>query len=99
MSQKKRLMFTRRGQIPAGLAVFFRSDGNTHMLLSGIGKPYDPRTGKGVVGKNYAYQVNGGVTLFFEDKVFNPFMGAGALASRVDDFHANEAFDSGKAGF
>jgi gluconate 2-dehydrogenase alpha chain len=73
---------------------------NTHlMLLSGIGKPYDPKTGKGVVGKNYAYQVNGGVTLFFEDKFFNPFMGAGALASRIDDFHANEAFDNGKAGF
>jgi gluconate 2-dehydrogenase alpha chain len=69
------------------------------MLLSGIGKPYDPKTGKGVVGKNYAYQVNGGVTLFFEDRFFNPFIGAGALASRIDDFHANEAFDNGKAGF
>ncbi|MQT72567.1 GMC family oxidoreductase, partial [Pseudomonas sp. FSL R10-0071] len=26
------------------------------MLLSGIGKPYDPKTGEGVVGKNFAYQ-------------------------------------------
>ena len=26
------------------------------LLLSGIGKPYDPATGKGVVGRNYAYQ-------------------------------------------
>jgi gluconate 2-dehydrogenase alpha chain len=26
------------------------------MLLSGIGKPYDPQTGQGVVGRNYAYQ-------------------------------------------
>jgi gluconate 2-dehydrogenase alpha chain len=86
---------------PAGMVVLCAfALWNTHlMLLSGIGKPYDPRTGKGVVGKNYAYQVNGSVTLFFEDKIFNPFMGAGALASRIDDFHANEAFDSGKAGF
>ena len=26
-------------------------------------------------------------------------MGAGALATRIDDFHANEEFDNGKAGF
>jgi gluconate 2-dehydrogenase alpha chain len=86
---------------PAGMVILCAyTFGNTHlMLLSGIGRPYDPKTGKGVVGKNYAYQVNGNVTLFFEDKVFNPFIGAGALASRIDDFHANEAFDNGKAGF
>ncbi len=30
---------------------------NVHlMLLSGIGKPYDPQTGEGVVGRNFAYQ-------------------------------------------
>jgi gluconate 2-dehydrogenase alpha chain len=86
---------------PAGLVVLSAFGlGNTHlMLLSGIGKPYDPTTQKGVVGKNYAYQVNGSVTLFFEDKIFNPFMGAGALACRIDDFHANEEFDNGKEGF
>ena len=27
------------------------------LLLSGIGTPYDPKTGQGVVGKNYAYQI------------------------------------------
>ncbi|MBV8452477.1 MAG: GMC family oxidoreductase, partial [Deltaproteobacteria bacterium] len=26
------------------------------LLLSGIGKPYDPRTGEGVTGRNYTYQ-------------------------------------------
>lgn len=31
------------------------------LLLSGIGKPYDPKTNEGVVGKNYAYQMNGAV--------------------------------------
>jgi len=38
------------------------------MLLSGIGKPYDPQTSTGVVGRNYAYQTNGNVTAFFEDR-------------------------------
>ncbi|MDP1086277.1 GMC family oxidoreductase N-terminal domain-containing protein, partial [Klebsiella pneumoniae] len=36
---------------------------NVHlMLVSGIGEPYDPATGKGVTGKNYAYQMNGGIS-------------------------------------
>src|SRR4029079_4418976 len=31
---------------------------NVHLLLtSGIGTPYDPTTGKGTLGKNYAYQI------------------------------------------
>jgi gluconate 2-dehydrogenase alpha chain len=86
---------------PAGIVILCAYGlGNTHlMLLSGIGKPYDPVTGKGVVGKNYAYQVYGFITLFFEDKIFNPFMGAGALSCEIDDFHANEEFDNAKAGF
>ena len=67
---------------PAGIVILCAYGlGNIHlMLLSGIGKPYDPVAGKGVVGKNYAYQVYGYMTLFFEDKIFNPFMGAGALS-------------------
>src|SRR5207244_12635962 len=55
------------------------------MLLSGIGRPYDPQANSGVVGRNYAYQTNGNVTAFFEDKVFNQFMGAGALSMMIDD--------------
>ena len=73
---------------------------NVHlMLLSGIGKPYDPRTGKGVVGSHYAYQVLNGATLFFEDKAFNPFIAAGGSGDMLDDFHTNPAFDSGPLGF
>ncbi len=49
------------------------------MLLSKIGRPYDPASGTGVVGKNYAYQTMGSVNVFFEDKIMNPFIGAGAL--------------------
>jgi gluconate 2-dehydrogenase alpha chain len=76
---------------------------NVHLLmLSGIGTPYDPATEKGVVGRNYCYQPGGGraggVTLFFEDKFFNPFMASGAFAVQIDDFHANQAFDRAALG-
>ncbi len=72
---------------------------NVHlMLLSGIGDPYDPVDNTGVVGKNYCYQVDGGVALFFEDAIFNPFMGAGGLGAAIDDFHSNDAFDRAALG-
>jgi gluconate 2-dehydrogenase alpha chain len=49
--------------------------GNTQQfLLAGIGEPYDPRSGKGVVGKNYCYQFEAGGEAFFEGREFNPFM-------------------------
>jgi gluconate 2-dehydrogenase alpha chain len=69
------------------------------LLLSGIGKPYDPATGQGVVGRNYAYQLNGGATLFFNhDQPMNPFVGAGASGSVIDDFDGDN-FDHGPLGF
>lgn len=68
------------------------------MLLSGIGEPFDPRTNRGVVGRNYAYQMVSGVTLFFDDKEFNSFMGAGALGMVIDDINGDH-FDHGKLGF
>lgn len=72
---------------------------NVHlMLLSGIGKPYDPGTGKGVVGRNYAYQIMSSVGLFFEDRAFNPFMGSGALGTVIDDFNGDN-FDHSGLGF
>ncbi|WP_414440723.1 GMC family oxidoreductase [Burkholderia sp. 22PA0106] len=55
------------------------------MLLSGIGKPYDPISGKGVVGRNYAFLSNGGASLFFKDKHFNPFATAGATGQLFND--------------
>src|SRR3546814_8554580 len=60
--------------------------------------PYDPATGKGVVGKNYAYQITSSVNVFYDDKVFNPFIGAGALGIAVDDFNGDN-FDHGGKGF
>jgi gluconate 2-dehydrogenase alpha chain len=68
------------------------------LLLSGIGKPYDPKTGKGVVGKNYAYQTMSSVNVFFDDKIINPFIGAGALATVIDDFNGDN-FDHSGLGF
>ncbi len=68
------------------------------LLLSGIGKPYDPKTGEGVVGKNYAYQTMSSVNVFFDDKILNPFIGAGALATVIDDFNGDN-FDHCGLGF
>jgi gluconate 2-dehydrogenase alpha chain len=68
------------------------------LLLSGIGTPYDPSTGEGVVGKNYAYQTMSSVNVFFDDKIINPFIGAGALATVIDDFNGDN-FDHGGLGF
>jgi gluconate 2-dehydrogenase alpha chain len=68
------------------------------LLLSGIGEPYDPVANRGVVGRNYAYQTNGGVRLYFEDKVFNKFMGGGALGTMIDDYNGDN-FDHSGLGF
>ena len=69
------------------------------LLLSGIGKPYDPATGKGVVGRNYAYQTIGGVTAFFDESVnINPFMSSGASLSAVSDY-VSDTYDHGPLGF
>ncbi len=68
------------------------------LLLSGIGKPYDPTTGEGVVGRNYSYQTNTGVTCFFDDKNMNPFIGAGALGMCIDEYNGDN-FDHGPHGF
>src|SRR6202012_3211359 len=48
------------------------------LLTSKIGRPYDPLTNTGVVGKNFCYQANSNVALFMKDKWFNPFLGGGS---------------------
>jgi gluconate 2-dehydrogenase alpha chain len=68
------------------------------LLLSGIGRPYDPAANEGVVGRNYAYQTGSKVALFFDDKVFNPFMGGGSLTTSIDDFNGDH-FDHSGLGF
>ena len=69
------------------------------LLLSNIGKKYDPATGEGVVGRSYAYQLNGGAALHFDkDQPMNPFVGAGASGNAMDDFDGDN-FDHGPLGF
>ncbi|MFG6115716.1 GMC family oxidoreductase [Halobacillus sp. MO56] len=72
---------------------------NTRLLLqAGIGKPYDPETRAGVIGKNYCYQILPGATGFFENKKFNTYMGAGSLGAAVDDYNGDN-FDHSKLDF
>ena len=69
------------------------------LLLSNIGKKYDPATGEGVVGRNYAYQLNGGAALHFDkEQPMNPFVGSGASGHAMDDFDGDN-FDHGPLGF
>jgi gluconate 2-dehydrogenase alpha chain len=68
------------------------------LLISGIGKPYDPATGEGVIGKNYAYQITSSVTAFYDDKLMNPFIGAGAHGMLIDEFNGDN-FDHTGLGF
>jgi gluconate 2-dehydrogenase alpha chain len=70
------------------------------LLLSGIGTPYDPVSGAGVVGKNYAYQMCAvTVAHFGEDVAINPFIGAGAAGMRAIDEFNSDHFDHADAGF
>jgi gluconate 2-dehydrogenase alpha chain len=69
------------------------------LLLSGIGKPYDPKTGEGAVGRNYAYQTTGGPTVFMDESInINPFMASGANGTMIDDF-GGDNFDHSQLGF
>jgi gluconate 2-dehydrogenase alpha chain len=69
------------------------------MLSSRIGKPYDPDTGEGVIGRNFCYQLLSSVNTFFDDKTYiNQFMGAGGVGQAVEDFNADN-FDHGPLGF
>jgi gluconate 2-dehydrogenase alpha chain len=70
---------------------------NAHLLLlSGIGEPYDARTGKGVVGRSYAYQTLSGVSVFYDQSVnINPFMRSGASGTVIADFVSDNFDHSG----
>ena len=73
---------------------------NVHLLLlSKIGQPYDPRTGEGVVGRNFVYQNESGYRVFFDKDVHtNQFMGTGGGGVAFDDFNGDN-FDHGPLGF
>jgi gluconate 2-dehydrogenase alpha chain len=68
------------------------------LLLSGIGKPYDPADRQGTVGSNYAYQTTSAVQVFFDQSVnINPFMRSGANGTVIADF-VSDNFDHGPLG-
>jgi gluconate 2-dehydrogenase alpha chain len=85
---------------PANIVVLssFVFSNTQSLLLAGIGEPYDPTTGKGVVGKNYCYQFEAGAEAFFADKEWNPFMGSAGTSACIDDFNG-ENFDHTGLGF
>jgi gluconate 2-dehydrogenase alpha chain len=87
---------------PAELVIVaaFQMHNTRLMLLSGIGAPYDPATGKGVIGKNYAYQMMSNVNVFYDkDVAINPFIGAGSGGNVIIDEFNSDHFDHGPHGF
>ncbi len=86
---------------PASLVIVgaFALNNTRLLLLSKIGQPYDPATGRGVVGRNYAYQTTSSATVFYDESVnINPFMRSGASGTVMADF-VSDNFDHGKLGF
>ena len=73
---------------------------NVHlMLISGIGKPYDPVSKTGTIGRNYSYQNLNRVSLFFDESVqANQFIGNGGAGTTIDDLNGKQN-DSSKTGF
>jgi gluconate 2-dehydrogenase alpha chain len=70
------------------------------LLLSKIGKPYDPVANTGVIGRNYTHQTISDVIGFFEkDKyIFNTFIASGSIGMCIDEFNGDN-FDHGPHGF
>jgi gluconate 2-dehydrogenase alpha chain len=79
------------------LAAFTMS--NTRLLLlSKIGRPYDPETGEGSLGRNFCYQVNSANLVFMKDQWINPFLCAGSSGVAIDEFNGDN-FDHAGLGF
>jgi gluconate 2-dehydrogenase alpha chain len=85
---------------PADVVVLaaFTMSNTRFLLLDGIGKPYDPKTNTGVVGKNFCYQANSSVNVFFKDRWINPFLSTGSTGTVIDAFN-NDNFDHSALGF
>jgi len=70
------------------------------LLLSKIGKPYDPVANTGVIGRNYTHQTASTAIGFFDNKKFNfnPFVASGSIGMCIDEFNGDN-FDHGPHGF
>src|SRR5271163_3353871 len=70
------------------------------LLMSGIGKPYDPVANQGVIGRNFTHQtISDAIGFFDKDKFnFNPFIASGSIGMCIDEFNGDN-FDHGPLGF
>ncbi len=70
------------------------------LMLSGIGRIYDPATKQGLVGRNFTHQTVSTAQAFFDPKTtrFNPFIASGAIGMCIDDYNGDN-FDHGPLGF
>jgi len=68
------------------------------LLLSQIGEPYDPTSGKGTLGRNLTHQIFFPAATAFFEKPLNRFMGAGAAGIRIGDLDG-DVFDHSQLAF
>jgi gluconate 2-dehydrogenase alpha chain len=59
------------------------------LLLSGMGAPYDPATGTGVIGRNYSYHAVVRSYGLFADRRFERYMSSGTTGYCIDDYAAD----------
>jgi gluconate 2-dehydrogenase alpha chain len=85
---------------PADVVVLaaFTMSNTRFLLMGGIGAPYNPATGEGVVGKNFCYQTNSAMNVFVKDRWINPFLASGSTGITIDEFN-NDNFDHTGLGF
>jgi gluconate 2-dehydrogenase alpha chain len=85
---------------PADIVVLssFTMSNTKLLLMAGVGEPYDPRTGEGVVGKNFCHQTMFGTNVYFKNRWLNPFLAAGASQTVIDEFNGDN-FDHTGLGF
>src|SRR5436190_17591740 len=85
---------------PADVIVLssFTMSNTKFLLMAGIGTPYNPKTGHGVVGKNFCHQTMSGTRVFFKDRWINPFLASGASQTVIDEFNGDN-FDHSGLGF
>ena len=70
------------------------------LLLSGVGTPYNARTGQGQIGRNFSHQTISNAIGFFDNTKFNfnPFISSGSIGMCIDEFNGDN-FDHGPLGF
>ncbi|WP_277977947.1 GMC family oxidoreductase [Pantoea endophytica] len=85
---------------PADIVVIsaYQLDNVRLLMLSRLGRMYNPRTGEGTLGRAFNFQTLSYAFLNLENEYLNPFMNTGALATQIDDFNGDN-FDHSGLGF